>query len=81
MCGAPARKGCSRCSPAATSNALEVCTFNRIVTTDPHSLNALRQEYPALGATPYTVLHHTDLLLELIEAGKSAAEARSGRRP
>ena len=25
------------------------CEFNRIVTTDPHSLNTLRNEYPALG--------------------------------
>ena len=49
--------------------ALESCTFRRIVTTDPHSLNALRQEYPALGAAARPVLHHTDLLLELIEAG------------
>jgi len=49
--------------------ALEGCTFNRIVTTDPHSLNALRQEYPALGAAPHVVLHHSDLLQELVEAG------------
>jgi Fe-S oxidoreductase len=49
-------------------DALEGCTFARIVTTDPHSLNALRQEYPALGAPPRSVLHHTELLLELVES-------------
>lgn len=49
--------------------ALSSCRFNRIVTTDPHSLNALRNEYPQLGAR-WQVVHHTDLLLELIEAGK-----------
>ena len=32
-------------------DALAASRFNRIMTTDPHSLNALRQEYPALGAT------------------------------
>jgi Fe-S oxidoreductase len=55
----------------ATSNieTLQGCEFRRIMTTDPHSLNALRQEYPALGGD-YTVLHHTELLLELVESGR-----------
>lgn len=46
---------------------LSGCTFNRIMTTDPHSLNALRQEYRAIGAT-FEVIHYTQLLLELIES-------------
>jgi Fe-S oxidoreductase len=45
---------------------LSSCRFNRIVTTDPHSLNTLRNEYPELGGS-WEVLHHTDLLLELIQ--------------
>ncbi len=45
------------------------CEFDRIVTTDPHSLNTLRNEYPDLGGS-WTVIHHTALLLELIEAGR-----------
>jgi Fe-S oxidoreductase/nitrate reductase gamma subunit len=49
--------------------ALEECEFNRIVTSDPHSLNTLRNEYPELGAS-YEVMHHTALLLELIESGR-----------
>ena len=48
--------------------ALAGCEFQRIVTTDPHSLNTLRQEYPDLGGS-WPVIHHTELLLELIEAG------------
>jgi Fe-S oxidoreductase len=44
------------------------CAFNRIVTTDPHSLNTLRNEYPMLGGT-WEVLHHTTLLLDLLVAG------------
>jgi len=45
------------------------CEFQRIVTSDPHSLNTLRNEYPVLGGS-WTVMHHTSLLLELIEAGR-----------
>ncbi len=45
------------------------CEFERIVTTDPHSLNTLRNEYPDLGGR-WTVIHHTTLLLELIESGR-----------
>ena len=44
------------------------CDFQRIVTSDPHSLNTLRNEYPELGGA-WTVAHHTTLLLELIESG------------
>ena len=49
--------------------ALSDCEFQRIVTTDPHSLNTLRNEYPDLGGS-WTVIHHTALLLELIDAGR-----------
>ncbi len=44
------------------------CEFNRIVTTDPHSLNTLRNEYPQLGGQ-WPVSHHTGFLLELIDTG------------
>ena len=55
----------------ASSNieALAGCRFNRVMTTDPHSLNALHQEYRALGCE-LKVIHHTELLVELIEAGR-----------
>ena len=48
---------------------LSGCAFDRIVTTDPHSLNTLRNEYPDLGGR-WEVIHHTTLLLELLDAGR-----------
>jgi Fe-S oxidoreductase len=55
---------------------LAECDFQRIVTSDPHSLNTLKNEYPELMATDYpelaerwTILHHTELLLELLQSG------------
>ncbi len=48
--------------------ALGKATFKTIVTTDPHSLNALRNEYEQLGGQ-YEVIHYTELLCRLIEAG------------
>jgi Fe-S oxidoreductase len=55
------------------------CEFQRIVTTDPHSLNTLRNEYPELGGD-WTVIHHTALLLELIESGRLDVGGRLGYR-
>ncbi|MCG8506747.1 MAG: (Fe-S)-binding protein [Sphingomonadales bacterium] len=40
--------------------------FNRIVTNDPHVLQALKHEYPAFGGR-YEVAHHTTFVSELIE--------------
>jgi len=44
--------------------------FKKIVTTDPHSLNALRNEYGPFVEENWEVLHYTNLLLELFESGK-----------
>jgi Fe-S oxidoreductase len=41
----------------------------RIVTCDPHALNSLRNEYPEFGGR-YQVLHHTQLIAELLAAGQ-----------
>jgi Fe-S oxidoreductase len=41
----------------------------KIVTTCPHCLHSLKNEYPQFGGT-YEVYHHTDFLLELVRAGK-----------
>jgi Fe-S oxidoreductase len=43
--------------------------FEEIFTTDPHTLNALRNEYPPLGAS-YKVWHYTELLAQLLENGE-----------
>lgn len=49
--------------------ALSKATFKTIVTTDPHSLNVLRNEYGQLGGN-YEVIHYTELLCRLIESGR-----------
>jgi len=41
----------------------------RIVTTCPHCLHTLKNEYPAFGGN-YQVIHHTQLINELVGAGK-----------
>jgi Fe-S oxidoreductase len=46
--------------------ALEKYDFGRIITTDPHAYNALRNEYPALGIE-YPVQHHTQFLHEYLD--------------
>lgn len=54
-------------------NALQAAQFEEIFTTDPHSLNTLRNEYPARGAS-YKVWHYTELLAHLVETGAIAVE-------
>ena len=44
-----AKKGCSSRWRSQNIATLAGCSFNRIVTSDPHSLNTLRNEYPELG--------------------------------
>ena len=58
------------------------CEFQRILTTDPHTFNTLRNEYPELGAswTADAVLHHSQLLLELIESRQLVPRRRLGYR-
>ncbi len=48
--------------------ALAAAGFQEIFTTDPHTLNTLRNEYPARGAS-YTVWHYTELLAHLLDTG------------
>jgi Fe-S oxidoreductase len=48
--------------------AISACQFDRILTSDPHTFNTLKNEYPQFGGN-WTVLHHSQLLLELIESG------------
>ncbi len=47
-------------------NAYEV---KKIVTTCPHCFNTLKNEYPELGGN-YEVIHHTQLLRDLLDEGK-----------
>ncbi len=54
--------------------ALNKSTFTTIVTTDPHSYNTLKNEYPemtnAKWQMPNSVLHYAELLDRLITSGK-----------
>jgi heterodisulfide reductase subunit D len=45
----------------------------RIVTACPHCFNTLKNEYPELGGN-YEVMHHTQLLQQLINEGKLTIE-------
>ena len=55
------------------------CRFDRILTSDPHTYNTLKNEYPQLGGS-WTVLHHSELLLELLEAGRLSTRKGLGYR-
>ncbi len=50
----------------------------KIVTTCPHCFNTLKNEYPELGGE-YEVVHHTQLLRDLIKEGRLQVEGGSFR--
>jgi Fe-S oxidoreductase len=50
--------------------ALSRCDYKAIVTTDPHSYNALKHEYPAEINGGRPILHYTELLDQLIASGQ-----------
>jgi Fe-S oxidoreductase len=52
------------------SMALGKCTYQAIVTTDPHTYNTLKNEYPVNEDEHRPVLHYAELLDQLITAGK-----------
>ena len=54
--------------------AIEKCDFQTILSSDPHSFNTLRNEYPELGGRPDDVLHHSQL-------SSSACSRRATIRP
>ena len=53
--------------------------FRRIVTTDPHTLNTLRFEYPQFGGT-YEVWHYSQLLSALFAGGNLTTRRPIARR-
>jgi Fe-S oxidoreductase len=58
---------------------LAALSFKSIVTTDPHSYNTIRNEYPQFGGT-YEIQHYTTLLLKLMQDGKVPVPRQLGRR-
>jgi Fe-S oxidoreductase len=55
------------------------CEFARIFSSDPHTFHTLRNEYPEHGGE-WTVLHHSQLLLELLESGSLVPRRQLGYR-
>jgi len=52
----------------------------RIVTTCPHCLHTIRNEYPAYGGS-FEVLHHSELLEELLHSGKLVVPESGSKKP
>jgi len=48
---------------------LKSYAFDKVLTLCPHCFNTIKNEYPDFGGS-YTVIHHTELLKELLEQGK-----------
>jgi len=63
----------------ATANVelLNGLGVKKIVTACPHGLNTLRNEYPAFGGQ-YQVIHHSELLAELLAAGRLPVQPGAG---
>lgn len=52
---------------------LDAYAIKKIVTACPHCFNTIKNEYPALGGN-YEVIHHSQLIQQLIDEGKLKAE-------
>jgi Fe-S oxidoreductase len=50
--------------------ALESCEYKAIVTTDPHTYNTLKNEYPPNINGGRPILHYSELLDQLVTSGK-----------
>jgi Fe-S oxidoreductase len=57
--------------------SLKRAKFERIFTTDPHTFNTLRNEYPAFGSE-ISIDHYTGLLSKLIAEGKLTLQKKLG---
>jgi Fe-S oxidoreductase len=58
---------------------LSAATFKTIVTTDPHSYNTIRNEYPDFGGK-FDIQHYTTLLLRLLQSGRLPLARQLGHR-
>ena len=54
---------------AQNVETLNAHSFKKVVTSCPHCFNTLANEYPQIGGN-YEVIHHTELISELIKQGK-----------
>lgn len=60
-------------------SALKSASFKRIVTTDPHSYNTIRNEYPDFDGR-FEVEHYTSYVWSLVEQGRIRLRRPLGRR-
>jgi Fe-S oxidoreductase len=65
----------------ATANidAMQKASFKTIVTTDPHTFNTIRNEYPDFGGA-YEIQHYTTLLRDLLQSGALTVKHPLNRR-
>jgi Fe-S oxidoreductase len=54
------------------------CSYSKIVTTDPHSYNTLKNEYPSNGGHEHSILHSAELLDHLIRSHELAFSKKLG---
>ena len=59
--------------------ALQGASFKTIVTTDPHSYNTIRNEYPDFGGK-YEIQHYTSFVKRLFDEGKLRVSKPLGLR-
>lgn len=59
--------------------ALKKSSFKRMVTTDPHSFNTIRNEYPDFGGR-FEIEHYTTVVKRLIDSGKIRLRKKLGYR-
>jgi len=79
-CGEPAKRAGNemlfQMQAMMNIEAFNMYEVKKIVTASPHAFNTIKNEYPELGGT-YEVLHHTQLIDELIDKGKLKLENSS----
>src|SRR5262249_51508313 len=81
--GDPARRGGNemlfQAQAEANVETLNSHNVKKVVTSCPHCLHTLRQDYPQFGGN-YEVIHHTQLISHLMEEGKLTPVQSVGER-
>jgi Fe-S oxidoreductase len=56
------------------------CKYGRIITSDPHTYNTLKNEYGVNGNGPHRVMHTAEVLDEAIQSGALGLRGQLGHR-
>ncbi len=59
---------------------LDAARVHKVVATCPHCFNTIGREYPQLGGN-YEVVHHTELLAQLVDDGRLASSSAPAGEP